>query len=34
MNSLVFELNSLKDIIDDYNNSLFLAAKYHVIYRK
>jgi hypothetical protein len=31
MNSLLFELESLKGIIRDYNNSLFLAGQYHVI---
>ena len=28
---MVFELQSLRQIIADYNHSLFLAEKYHVI---
>jgi hypothetical protein len=31
INSMVFELQSLTQIIADYNTSLFLAEKYHVI---
>jgi hypothetical protein len=34
INSMAFELNSLLNIITDYNNSLFLAEKYHVIQKE
>jgi hypothetical protein len=33
-NSMVFELASLVEVISDYNNSLFLAEKYHVIQKE
>ena len=31
---MVFDLASLLGIISDYNNSLFLAEKYHVIQKE
>ena len=33
-NSMVFDLASLVGVISDYNNSLFLAEKYHVIQKE
>ena len=30
-NSMVFRMSSLVEIIEDYQSTLFLAAKYHVI---
>ena len=31
MNSMVFELKWLVEIVTDYNNNLFLAEKYRVL---
>ncbi len=34
INSMVFDLAYLMDIISDYNHSLFLAERYHVIQKE